>query len=236
MTRQPAETDAIIAVSNLTHRYGAVLALADVSLIIPRGSFIGLFGPNGAGKSTLTLLMSGQLKPTAGQVAMTRTTKVALIPEGRRLFGQLSVHENLILGGYGMGASKSEIKARMEKVLVHMPKSIREAMKRSAATLSGGERQILALGRALMAEPDIIIADEPSLGLAPVLIDRTYEILQTLNDAGTTILVSEQMATHALGFTQSMYVLDRGRIAYSGTTSGDAADRALRAGYVGEPT
>ena len=228
-------SDAIVEVRGVSHRYSGVLALHEVSLAVPRGSFMAIFGPNGAGKSTLGLILGGMLKPSSGEVRRPDpAARIALVPEGRRLFGQLSVHDNLMLGGYGAKASRHETRRRIEEVLLLMPQSIRDGLERPAVTLSGGERQMLALGRALMARPDAIVLDEPSLGLAPVLIDRVYEVLADLHAGGTTILVIEQMATHAIEHAQSMAVLDRGRIAYRGAATGEAAERALRAGYVGD--
>jgi branched-chain amino acid transport system ATP-binding protein len=233
----PADTSSanIVSVSGVTHRYSGVLALENVSLSVPRGAFMAIFGPNGAGKSTLGMILGGMLQPTAGQATRPDPAdRIALVPEGRRLFGQLSVRDNLILGAYGARASRAESLRRLDEVMVLMPKSIQDGVERQAVTLSGGERQMLALGRALMARPQAIVLDEPSLGLAPVLIDKVYEVLDDLHRKGTTIVVIEQMATWAAAHAQTMAVIDRGRIVYQGAASGDAADAALRAGYVGE--
>ena len=228
-------SDLIVEARSVTHRYSGVLALHEVTLGVPRGIFMAIFGPNGAGKSTLGLVLGGMLRPTQGEVKLSaHECRIALVPEGRRLFGQLSVRDNLMLGGYGARAGRKEIQRRMEGVLALMPQSIRDGLERAAVTLSGGERQMLALGRALMADPDAIVLDEPSLGLAPVMIERTYEVLAQLHGGGTTIVVIEQMATHAIEYASTMAVLDRGRLVYQGTVAGDAAERALRAGYVGD--
>lgn len=228
-------SEAIVETRAVSHRYSGVLALQDVSLSIPRGAFLGIFGPNGAGKSTLGLVLGGMLEPSSGEVRRPdMQARIALVPEGRRLFGQLSVRENLMLGGYGARIDARETQRRIAEVLELMPQSIRDGQQRPAVTLSGGERQMLALGRALMARPHAIVLDEPSLGLAPVLIDKVYEVLSALHAAGTTIVVIEQMATHAIEFAKTMAVLNRGRIEYEGPVSGPAAEQALRAGYVGE--
>ena len=225
----------MIEVRGVTHRYSGVLALQDVSMTVPRGEFMAIFGPNGAGKSTLGLLLGGMLEPTGGSVVRTDPSRrIALVPEGRRLFGQLTVRENLMLGGYSVKSGRKATQIRMDRVLSLMPQSICDGLSRAAVTLSGGERQMLALGRALMSEPDAIVLDEPSLGLAPVMIERSYEVLSGLHAAGTTIVVIEQMATHAIEYARTMTVLDRGRVAYLGAATGEAAERALRAGYVGE--
>jgi len=225
----------VLAAQGITHRYGGVLALQEVSLGIARASFSAILGPNGAGKSTLALLLGGMLEPTSGRVLRTdATVRVGLVPEGRRLFGQLSVRENLLLGGYGAKLDRRTIASRMDEVLTIMPRSLQEALARPAVTLSGGERQMLALGRALMARPDVILLDEPSLGLAPVLIDKIYEVLVELHRQGTTIVVIEQMGTHALEHASALVVLQRGRVVHEGPATGAAAEEALRSGYVGE--
>ena len=156
------------------------------------------------------------------------------MPEGRRLFGQLSVRENLLLGGFGAGASRGETRRRLETTLESLPKALRDNSGRAAATLSGGEQQMLAIGRALMAEPKALIIDEPSMGLAPVLINQVYEWLARLHDGGVTILLMEQMATHAVRHSDMLVILDRGRVIYAGTPKGDEASAALIGGYIGE--
>jgi branched-chain amino acid transport system ATP-binding protein len=236
-----AETSAF-SVRGLTHRYGGVLALNDVSLEIGKGRFVSVLGSNGAGKSTLANILAGLIAPTRGEVtaggerigrhgALTRG--VRLVPEGRRLFGQLTVAENLLLGGYGAGASDAEIKRRMPAILDGLPKVIRENPSRVAATLSGGEQQMLAIGRALMAEPETLIIDEPSMGLAPILIAQVYSVLARLHQSGVTIVLFEQMATHAVKHADLLVILDRGRVVYSGAPQGEAALAALAEGYIG---
>ncbi len=232
-----------LSARDITHRYGGVLALSDVSLEIARGSFVAVLGANGAGKSTLAYILAGLLAPTKGSVSAGGrsaagydagpTSRVRLVPEGRRLFGQLTVAENLLLGGYGAGASEAEIKARMPAVLEGLPKAIRDEPSRIAATLSGGEQQMLAIGRALMAEPETLIIDEPSMGLAPILIAQVYAVLSKLHKSGVTIVLLEQMATHAVRHSDSLLILERGRLVYTGSPHGDAASAALTEGYTG---
>jgi branched-chain amino acid transport system ATP-binding protein len=233
----------VLGARNIVHRYGGVLALDDVSIEIGRGEFLSILGSNGAGKTTLSLILSGLMTPTSGgliadgemQSAAGKPLKgVCLVPEGRRLFGQLTVVENLLLGGYGAGASSVQIEERMGEVLAGLPKALRDDPTRFAATLSGGEQQMLAIGRALMAEPKVLIIDEPSMGLAPILIEQVYAVLDRLHSEGVTIVLLEQMATHAVRHSDRLVILDRGRMVYSGSPKGDAANAALLEGYIGE--
>jgi branched-chain amino acid transport system ATP-binding protein len=236
-----------IEAKGLVHRYSGVLALDDLSIAFERGSFSAVLGSNGAGKSTLAQLLSGMLKPTAGTIRYGGLDEacvklgqglirsgVCLVPEGRRLFGQLSIEENLVLGGYGAGLGRVQIRQRMQEVLEMLPAGLREGMRtRLAGMLSGGERQMLALARALMAKPSTIIIDEPSMGLAPLLIQKVYDILSDLHRRGVTIVVVEQQATHALLSAQTVHVMERGRLIYSGPPSSSEVEAALRSGYVG---
>lgn len=234
-----------ITIKNVVHRYAAVLALNGVSLDVPAGSFTTVLGPNGAGKSTLAQILCGVLRPTSGSVevdavAQTRPASrafiaqgVVLVPEGRRLFGQLSVRENLLLGAYGARCSRAEMLRRLGDTMALMPRSVQDGQDRAAATLSGGEQQMLALGRAMMASPRTIVMDEPSLGLAPILIDKVYDVLGQLNAGGVTVVVIEQVAAHAMRHARSMTVLDRGTVAYSGSVTDASAMEALQVGYLG---
>ena len=234
-----------IAVTNIIHRYAAVLALNGVSLDVQPGSFTTVLGPNGAGKSTLAQILCGVMRPTGGTVevegiAQTKSARrafveqgVVLVPEGRRLFGQLSVRENLLLGAYGASCTGAEMNRRLSETIELMPRAVQEGQSRAAATLSGGEQQMLALGRAMMAAPRTIVMDEPSLGLAPILIDKVYEVLGQLNSSGVTVVVIEQIATHAMRYSKSLTVLDRGSIVYSGSVTDAAAAEALKVGYLG---
>jgi branched-chain amino acid transport system ATP-binding protein len=233
----------VLSARDVTHRYGGVLALNKVSIEIQQGSFVSVLGSNGAGKSTLAMILSGLMRPSSGEILSRGAAlaegggmgqRIALVPEGRRLFGQLSVRENLLLGGYAAGASKTEINRRIDQVAQGLPKAVRDNLGRAAATLSGGEQQMLAIGRALMAEPQTLIIDEPSMGLAPILIKQVYEALAALHRQGVTILLMEQMATNAVRHSDRMIILDRGRIAYSGPPTGDEANAALVSGYIGK--
>jgi ABC-type branched-subunit amino acid transport system ATPase component len=237
----------ILSLRGIQHRYDGVLALANVNLDVAAGEFLAIFGPNGAGKSSLALIMSGILRATHGQIKVDDSDAgsraggrglvdlgVTLIPEGRRLFGQLSVEENLILGAYGVGVARQETRRRLERVYAHMPQAIRDGRDRSVVTLSGGEQQMLAIGRALMAAPRVILIDEPSLGLAPILTERVYELLSELQRNGATIVVFEQLAVTAMEHAKRVVIIDRGEIYYEGQVAEEATQAALRAGYLGE--
>jgi ABC-type branched-subunit amino acid transport system ATPase component/ABC-type branched-subunit amino acid transport system permease subunit len=235
-----------IEVVDVAHRYDGVLALAGVSLQVRQGSFTAVFGPNGAGKSTLAQIMSGMLAPSGGHVVIDAAggarrrpgrsyvdVGVVLVPERRRLFGQLTVSENLLLGAYGAGVDRAEMQRRLAATLLQMPRAIQEGQNRSAATLSGGEQQMLAVGRALMAAPRTVILDEPSLGLAPILTTQVYELLANLNRTGVTVVVIEQIASTALRYADQVAVLDQGAIAHFGLVADEATAEALRVGYLG---
>lgn len=235
-----------LSLDEITHRYDGVLALDQISLQIPAGSFTAVLGPNGAGKSTLAMLMGGMLRPTSGAVNVNGSDRtrvdsgkgfiqlgVALVPEGRRLFTQLTVRENLLLGAYGAGQKKAEIKRSFDFVLEFLCELERH-LEKMAGSLSGGERQLLAVGRALMARPSTMILDEPSLGLAPKMIERIYESISQLNRQSVTVIVIEQMATYAIQHAQNMIVLEQGRILYNGSASSSEASQALKAGYLGK--
>ena len=234
-----------ISASAIVHRYAAVLALNGVSLEIAGGSFTAVLGPNGAGKSTLAQVLCGTLRPTAGTVTVDGQPPrkhdghgfigqgVVLVPEGRRLFGQLTCRENLVMGAYGAGCGRAETQQRLAETVALMPRSVQQGQDRAAATLSGGEQQMLALGRAMMAAPRAIVMDEPSLGLAPILIDKVYEVLARLNERGVTVVVIEQVAAHAMRHARHMTVLDRGAVSFSGEVTDASASEALQAGYLG---
>jgi branched-chain amino acid transport system ATP-binding protein len=234
-----------LGLENITHRYNGVLALNHVSLEIEKGSFTAILGPNGAGKSTLALILGGMLRPTNGTVKVKAADRsrsysgngfinlgVVLVPEGRRLFTTMNVKENLLLGAYGSGQSKVEMMKSYEDVLEFLPE-LKRHLNKQAGLLSGGEQQMVAVARALMARPTTIILDEPSLGLAPKMIERIYEVISSLNQREMTVIVIEQMTTYALQHAQSMIVLEGGMIRYHGSVTDAAAKEALQAGYFG---
>jgi branched-chain amino acid transport system ATP-binding protein len=235
----------IIEAKDIHHRYSGVIALGGVSMRIAQGSFTAILGPNGAGKSTCAQILGGLLRPSSGEVEYHqlrekpgRSSMVAagicLVPEGRRLFGQLTIEENLIVAGYGVGLNQKQIRDRIETVIDILPPTIRNLTgSRLAASLSGGERQMLALSRALMSDPTVIILDEPSLGLAPIMVERVYEVLQDLRARGVTVVVVEQLATQAVRNADTLYLLSRGCVAFTGPATGQAAAEAIKASYVG---
>jgi branched-chain amino acid transport system ATP-binding protein len=158
--------------------------------------------------------------------------RIALIPEGRRLFRKLTVRENLLLGGYGVGHPGPDIQRNLPEVLEILPE-LKARLDARAGMLSGGEQQMLAVGRGLMAKPTIMIVDEPSLGLAPKLVERVYQILGELNRSGVTVVIIEQMATHAIRIASSMIILEQGRVCFGGSINEATASEALRIGYFG---
>jgi ABC-type branched-subunit amino acid transport system ATPase component/ABC-type branched-subunit amino acid transport system permease subunit len=245
-TVRPSVSNAEPALSlrNVHHRYAGVLALHDITLDVRPGEFLAVLGVNGSGKSTLSCVASGVLKPAKGTIGLFGRTAeagggssfvgegVILVPEGRRLFGQLSVAENLKLGAYGQ--PNRVIAERLAKVVKLMPQRVQENLKRAAATFSGGEQQIIAIGRALMAEPKVLLVDEPSLGLAPILINRVYEILAQLHrEHGVAVVVFEQLATHAMSYANRVIVLEQGRVFFEGLAHEERTVQALRDGYLG---
>lgn len=235
---------ALIAGQGLGHRYNGVLALQDVDIEVAKGTFLAVFGPNGAGKSTLAQILAGAIRPSSGRIRLegadvtARAGRqglvrdgIALIPEGRRLFGQLSVEENLMLGAYGQ--PRAVRAARLERVYALMPEAVRNGRHRHAVTLSGGEQQMLVVGRALMAEPRAILIDEPSLGLAPILTAKVYDLLSELRRGGVTVVVFEQLATTAMKHADQVAVINQGEISFRGAARDPATVAALHSGYMG---
>jgi branched-chain amino acid transport system ATP-binding protein len=222
-----------------------VRALRGVDLYVDTGEIVGLVGANGAGKSTLLRAISGLVKARRGSVKLAGTelgraattrivaAGIAHVPEGRRVWPDMSVTENLRLGGVIVGGdSEAE---RLERVLMLFPE-LRDRLKQKAGTLSGGEQQMLAIGRGLMSRPKLLMLDEPSLGLAPVVVQRLKELFATLKRDGLTILLSEQNARLALGATDRAYVLAEGRILTSGTPHDLLENADLISAYLGEST
>jgi len=237
----------LLEVSGLSARYGPVHALRDVSLEVRAGELVALIGANGAGKSTLLRAIAGLLAPTAGRVVLggrdvtgdTPETMlragVALVPERRRIFGDLTVRDNLELGGYALPRGRdfaSRLASGVEAAYDRFP-VLRQRSGQLAGTLSGGEQQMLAIGRALMTRPRLLLCDEPSLGLAPLIVREIMRLLAALREAGTTILLVEQNARLALRFADRAYVLEVGRVALSGGSADLLADDQLKAAYLG---
>jgi branched-chain amino acid transport system ATP-binding protein len=224
--------------------YDGIHALQGVSIEVPDGKIVSLIGANGAGKSTTLKSIVGLVKPASGAVswngeALTGlATKdivsrgIVLVPEGRRVFPNLSVEENLILGAYSR-RDRDGIKKDREMVYDLFPR-LRERMKQSAGTLSGGEQQMLAVGRGLMTNPKLFMLDEPSLGLAPLIVKMIFEIIREINRKGTTVLLVEQNAHAALEVADYGYVLETGAISFEGTGSDLLKDDRVRKAYLGE--
>ncbi|WP_370590017.1 ABC transporter ATP-binding protein [Treponema sp. Marseille-Q4523] len=233
----------LLEVKNLTVSYGAIKALHDISFSVEDKEVITLIGSNGAGKTTTLHAVSNILKKDAGSVffdgeditdcAPDKIVERRLIqvPEGRRIFQNLSVRENLELGAY-LRRDKAEIRRDTEKVFELFPR-LKERLKQNAGTLSGGEQQMLAMGRALMASPKLLLLDEPSMGLAPILVDEIFSIIKKISAEGTTILLVEQNAYKALSVADRAYILETGAISKSGKASDLAADPAVKAAYLG---
>lgn len=233
----------LLEVKNLTVSYGAIKALHDISFSVEDKEVITLIGSNGAGKTTTLHAVSNILKKDAGCVffdgeditdcAPDKIVERRLIqvPEGRRIFQNLSVRENLELGAY-LRRDKAEIRRDTEKVFELFPR-LKERVKQNAGTLSGGEQQMLAMGRALMASPKLLLLDEPSMGLAPILVDEIFSIIKKISAEGTTILLVEQNAYKALSVADRAYILETGAISKSGKAADLAADPAVKAAYLG---
>ena len=234
--------DTLLSVNDLHVSYGAIKAVRGISFEIKEGEIVTLIGANGAGKSTTLNTVAGLIKPDEGSVEFkgesiigVKAHKIverglALCPEGRRVFSQMSVAENLDMGGYTR--SDAENRETIEHVYERFPR-LRERMEQSAGTLSGGEQQMLAMGRALMSKPDLLMLDEPSMGLAPILVQEIFDIIKELNEAGTTILLVEQNARKALQIADRAYVLETGSITLSGTGAELASSDAVKKAYLG---
>ncbi len=231
-----------LRVEGVTSGYGGVTVLRDISIEVAEGEIVAILGANGAGKSTLLKTIIGLLRPTAGSVhahgnditgqapeTITRQ-QVVLVPEGRQLFDTMTVKENLLLGGYTQ--PKAHRQEDLERVYTLFP-ILRERAGQKASNLSGGQRQMVALGRALMARPTLLMLDEPSLGLAPLIIKETFETLEKLRDSGVTILIVEQNAMMTLAMADRAYVLEHGRVSMQGPASELAQNPRIRTAYLG---
>lgn len=232
----------MLSVQEINVYYGAIHALKDLSIHVRQGEIVTLIGANGAGKSTLLKTLSGLLKPKTGTVdflgqPITNQSVQAIVkrglihcPEGRRVFANMSVEENLELGAYlQTGGTLAE---DLEQVYTTFPR-LRERKKQQAGTLSGGEQQMLAMGRALMGHPKLLLLDEPSMGLAPLLVQDIFRIIQEVNAAGTTVLLVEQNAHQALKVAHRAYVLETGRVVLEGDARELADSEEIRMAYLG---
>ena len=224
--------------------YGAILAVRGITLSVGTGELVALIGSNGAGKTTTLRTISGLLRPRAGRLTyegadLTRLPPhevvargIVQVPEGRQIFGGLTVRENLLLGTTARRRDSAAIDEDLERVFALFP-ILRERRGQPGGTLSGGEQQMLAIGRALMARPKLLLLDEPSLGLAPLVVNRIFEVIARLKSEGTTILLVEQNARKALAIADRAYVMETGRIVLSGPAPGLAANPAVERAYLG---
>ena len=233
----------LLKVTDLNVSYGGIDALRGISFDVEEGEIVTLIGANGAGKSTTLRTICGLVRPSAGRIVYdgrditSQSTQrivsegIALVPEGRRVFDNLTVKENLLIGAY-LRKDKESIQADVEHVYELFPR-LKEREWQSAGTLSGGEQQMLAVGRAMMTRPRILMMDEPSLGLAPLIVKDIFSIIRALNETGMTILLIEQNANAALRCAHHAYVLETGRITMSGTGASLLADQRVQDAYLG---
>ena len=233
----------MLKIDNINLYYGGIHALKDLSLDVKKGEIVTLIGANGAGKTTTLHAVSGLLKPTSGEVSFLSSKidnlsadkivrkGIAHVPEGRRVFSQLSVQENLELGSF-LVKDKNFIKNEYERVLTLFPR-LKERLKQMAGTLSGGEQQMLAIGRALMSNPKMLLMDEPSMGLAPILVKEIFEIIKECNKQGMTILLVEQNAKMALNISHRAYVLETGKVVISDDAKNLLGNEEVKKAYLG---
>jgi branched-chain amino acid transport system ATP-binding protein len=235
---------AMLELRNVHAHYGKIHALKDISITVNKGEIVTLIGGNGAGKSTTLKTISGTLKPSAGQIFLDGedlgaypaheivTKGIVQVPEGRRVFGQLTVLENLDLGAFTSKDKKRDAET-IEKIF-HMFPRLAERSKQLAGTLSGGEQQMLAMGRALMAAPKILLLDEPSMGLAPVLVDSVFDTIKALHAEGTTILLVEQNARMALKTASRGYVIQTGKVILEDDAKKLLENEMVKKAYMGD--
>lgn len=233
----------MLKVRGLNVHYGVIHALHDLTLDVAEGEIVTLIGSNGAGKSTTLLALSGLLQPTSGSLefqgknlqTMAAHVRVRAglvqVPEGRRVFATLSVAENLALGAYGR-KDRDAIKRDLDEVYTLFPR-LKERINQAAGTMSGGEQQMLAVGRALMSSPKLLLLDEPSLGLAPLLVKEIFNVVARIRDRGVTVLLVEQNAHMSLAIADRAYVLETGRIVMSGPAKEIALDSRIKEAYLG---
>ncbi len=234
----------LLKVDNIEVYYGMIKALKGVSFEVNKGEIVALIGANGAGKTTILHTVTGLLKPKSGSIVFNEpditktpahkivTMGMAHVPEGRRIFSQLSVLDNIKLGAYTR-KDKNEIEQTLKYVYERFPR-LEERKNQIAGTLSGGEQQMLAMGRALMSKPDFILMDEPSMGLSPLLVSEIFDIIKAINENGTTVLLVEQNAKKALSIADRAYVLETGSIALSGDAKDLMNDESVKKAYLSE--
>lgn len=233
----------MLAIDNINVYYGNIHAIQGVSLTVDEGEIVTIIGANGAGKTTILKTIVGLLRSKTGSIrlggedisaistAAIVQRGIALVPEGRRVFPRLSVADNLILGAYAR--KDKEVKQDLDRIYTVFPR-LAERKKQAAGTLSGGEQQMLAMGRGLMSKPRVLLLDEPSMGLAPLLVRQIFETIVDINEMGTTILLVEQNAHMALSIAHRGYVLETGTVALTGEAAGLADNEQVRSAYLGE--
>ena len=234
---------AMLEVKDLQVYYGVICALKGISFEVNQGEIVSLIGANGAGKTTMMQSVVGMIPKRSGTVTLNgqditklpchKIVKLGMtqVPEGRRIFQELTVYENLMMGAYTT-KDQNAFKEDLESIFTRFPR-LAERRNQIAGTLSGGEQQMLAMGRALMSHPSLLMLDEPSMGLAPILVDQVFEIIQELHKSGTTILLVEQNASKALAISDRAYVLETGSITLSGTGEELASSDEVRKAYLG---
>lgn len=234
---------AMLEVKNLSVNYGAIEAVKDVSFEVNEGEVVTLIGANGAGKTSILRTISGLVRPSAGSISFlgNEIQKVparkivadglSQVPEGRHVFAGLTVMENLEMGAF-LRNNREENQAKLKKIFDRFPR-LEERKNQDAATLSGGEQQMLAMGRALMSQPKLLLLDEPSMGLAPIFIQEIFDIIQDIQKQGTTVLLIEQNANKALAIADRGYVLETGKVVLSGTGKELLASDEVRKAYLG---
>ena len=237
-------SETLLKVENLHVYYGMIQALKGISFEVKKGEIVSLIGANGAGKTTTLHTITGLLRPKQGTVTymgrdITHTPAHKIVsmgmvhvPEGRRIFQGLSVYDNLLLGSYSR-KDKANIQKDMENVFKQFPR-LEERRRQLAGTLSGGEQQMLAMGRALLANPDLIVMDEPSMGLSPLLVGEVFEIIESFREAGKTVLLVEQNAKKAMTISDRVYVLETGSISAEGNAADLINDERIKKAYLGE--
>ena len=235
---------AMLEIKDLEVYYGVIQAIKGISFEVNQGEVIALIGANGAGKTTTLHTITGLISPKKGSVVfdgkdITKTPAhkivsmgMAHVPEGRRVFAELSVYENLKMGAYTR-KDKNEIEESLANVYKRFPR-LEERRNQMAGTLSGGEQQMLAMGRALMSRPKIILMDEPSMGLSPILVNEIFDIIRSVSESGTTVLLVEQNAKKALSIADRAYVLETGRITMEGNAKDLLEDDSIKKAYLGE--
>lgn len=234
----------MLKLTNVSVHYGAFQALHEINMDVGAGELVVLLGANGAGKSTIFRTISGLSKPSGGSIQFLNENIGGLSPdrlvqagivqcaEGRKLFPQMSVYENLLLGGYVRRKNKDSLKKALEEIYQLFP-ILKEKRNDPAGSLSGGQQQMLAIGRALMSKPKLVLFDEPSIGLAPLIVEQVFEVIQEIHRNGTTVLLAEQNANAALKIADRGYVIENGRIVLVGTSGELFANDEIRKAYIG---